>query len=168
MNTYFNLRKNKLKEITQENKKIYVRINSQKSLYNSRQLNNSSTSLNHSRCSNASQSSIISRKSSTKGRLSKKVLNRQVTGSKEKMRIVEKKVDKLQLNEVNNYLRIFCNHTERNGVSPRTSFEKKIGSKMAKAEGGKENQNGPSALEKIVEEIGAKNRQRPLLPKLYN
>ena len=38
LNTYFNIRKNKLKEITKENKQIYVRINSQKSLYSSRKL----------------------------------------------------------------------------------------------------------------------------------
>lgn len=35
LNTKFNIRKNKLKEITKENKQLYERINSQKSLYSS-------------------------------------------------------------------------------------------------------------------------------------
>ena len=39
LNTQFNIRKNKLKEITQENKVLYQRLNSQKSLYSSTDLN---------------------------------------------------------------------------------------------------------------------------------
>ena len=35
LNTHFNERKNRLKEITKENKQIYKRLNSQKSLYSS-------------------------------------------------------------------------------------------------------------------------------------
>jgi len=41
LNTCFNIRKTKLKDITKENKKIYQRINSQKSLYSSVDLNKS-------------------------------------------------------------------------------------------------------------------------------
>lgn len=64
LNTYFNIRKNRLKEITKENKKIYVRINSQKSLYSSRQLNKSTDSVSQSRLSRKSQLSVsASRKS---------------------------------------------------------------------------------------------------------
>jgi len=36
LNTYFNQRRDRLKSITKENKLIYVKINSQKSLYSSR------------------------------------------------------------------------------------------------------------------------------------
>jgi hypothetical protein len=72
LNTYYNLRKNRLKDITKENKKIYVRINSQKSLYSSRQLNCSQDSIGHSRLSQKSsqhslQSSRNSNKSKKKG-----------------------------------------------------------------------------------------------------
>ena len=45
--------------------------------------------------------------------------------SKKKIQIVEKNIDHLQLNEVSNYLRIFCNHSQRNAEkSPRASYEK--------------------------------------------
>lgn len=41
LNSCFNVRKAKLKEMTKENQKIYQRINSQKSLYSSTDLNKS-------------------------------------------------------------------------------------------------------------------------------
>lgn len=66
LNTYFNIRKNKLKEITKENKKIYDRINSQQSLYSSRQLNGSIDFVSNSRISHkSSQNSIVSLRKST-------------------------------------------------------------------------------------------------------
>jgi hypothetical protein len=41
LNTKFNIRKSKLKEISKENKQLYERISSQKSLYSSSDLNKS-------------------------------------------------------------------------------------------------------------------------------
>ena len=41
LNTNFNIRKNKLREITKVNKQIYQRLNSQKSLYSNSELNKS-------------------------------------------------------------------------------------------------------------------------------
>jgi hypothetical protein len=41
LNTKFNIRKSKLKEISKENKQLYERIGSQKSLYSSSDLNKS-------------------------------------------------------------------------------------------------------------------------------
>ena len=41
LNTYFNIRKNKLKETTIANKQLYKRLNSQKSLYSSTDMNKS-------------------------------------------------------------------------------------------------------------------------------
>lgn len=38
LNSYFNIRMSKLKDITKENKRIYERLNSQKSLYSSKNL----------------------------------------------------------------------------------------------------------------------------------
>jgi hypothetical protein len=46
LNTKFNIRKNKLKEITKVNKQLHERINSQKSLYSSSDLNKSFESTN--------------------------------------------------------------------------------------------------------------------------
>ena len=164
LNTYFNIRKNKLKEITKENKQIYVRINSQKSLYSSRKLDNSSSSLSQSRCSNKSDTSFRSKKSINRASKDKRFCN----SSKKKIEIVERNVDKLQLNEVSNYLRIFCNHTERNGQSPRMSYEKGGQKKEVVKEKGKENKQGLSGLEKIVEEYSDRYRKRTLLPKVLN
>lgn len=78
LNTYFNLRKNKLKDITKENKKIYVRINSQKSLYSSRKLNGSQDSISQSRLSHkSSQHSLRSSKNSTNSLVKKAKINNQ-------------------------------------------------------------------------------------------
>jgi multidrug efflux pump subunit AcrB len=41
LNTCFNVRKNKLRELTKVNKQIYQRLNSQKSLYSSTDMNKS-------------------------------------------------------------------------------------------------------------------------------
>lgn len=85
LNTYFNARKNKLKEITKVNKKIYVRINSQKSLYSSRDLDKSYESTSQlsrrlsqsklSRNSNTSLSRVSSRaKKARPSKVEKKVI----------------------------------------------------------------------------------------------
>ena len=118
LNTYFNIRKNNLKNITKENKQIYVRINSQKSLYSSRRLNTSSNSLTHSRTSNTSDNSTRSRKSISRVSRPVKPL---VQSNKQEIKIVERKVDKMELNEMGNYLKIFCNDSRRNIKSLRQS-----------------------------------------------
>lgn len=41
LNTQFNIRKNKLREITKTNKQIYQRLNTQKSFYSNSDLNKS-------------------------------------------------------------------------------------------------------------------------------
>ena len=65
LNTQYNHRKTKLKEITKENKKIYKRINSQKSLYSNEDLNKSyqssvsiSRRISRSKLSHRSSSSV--------------------------------------------------------------------------------------------------------------
>ena len=58
LNSQFNRRKNTLKEITKTNRKIYERINSQKSLYSQKKMNKSTDSLRSlSRCSSRSKNS---------------------------------------------------------------------------------------------------------------
>ena len=53
------------------------------------------------------------------------------TSSKKNIKIVEKNIEHIQLNEVSNYLRIFCNHSERNHQkSPRNSSEKPLAGKV--------------------------------------
>lgn len=55
LNSHFNKRRNTLKQITRENKKIYQRINSQKSLYSQDKMNKSTDSIRSlSRCSSRS------------------------------------------------------------------------------------------------------------------
>jgi len=94
LNTYFNIRKNRLKDITKENKKIYVRINSQKSLYSSRQLNKSTDSITHSRLSNQSSQHSVS--SSRRTRQSKTTLKRpELQKKEENIKIESKDINKL-------------------------------------------------------------------------
>jgi len=45
LNTYFNVRKNKLKEMTKANKKLYQKINNQKSMYSNSEMNRSYQSI---------------------------------------------------------------------------------------------------------------------------
>ena len=141
-----------------------MRINSQKSLYSSRHLDKSTSSLADSRHSSRSRSSVVSKKS-----LSRVSKQKRFTGSssKKNIKIVQKNIDHIQLNEVSNYLRIFCNHTERNNQkSPRNSETKHVDGKLQK---GKQNRKDLSPLEKIVEEYGSRQpRQKALLPKLFN
>ena len=131
-------------------------------MYSSNQLDKSRSSLANSRHSNKSVSSIQSKKSLSRISNGKKFGNSQ--NVRKNIKIVEKNIDNVQLNEVSNYLRIFCNHSERGKVkSPRNSYEKNGGNKIEK-----ENSSKPSALEKIVEEYGTKHRQKALLPRLIN
>lgn len=108
MNTYFNQRKNKLKQITHENKRIYVKINSQKSLYSSRQLNKSYES--NSDLSRRLSSSKLSRASSRSGT---SVTGRRKDALKSKGK--EIKIESLSINrvedkQIHRYLNIFCNN----------------------------------------------------------
>lgn len=65
MNTCYNNRKNKLKEIGKDNMQLYQRINSQKSLYSQKKLRKSTESLkSNSRCS--SRSSLKSKSSTAR------------------------------------------------------------------------------------------------------
>lgn len=68
LNTCFNIRKNKLQEITKVNKQIYKRLNSQKSLYSNEDLNKSYQSIKVIKerlsQSKVSQRSSLSRQSS--------------------------------------------------------------------------------------------------------
>jgi hypothetical protein len=112
LNTYFNQRKNKLKEITHENKRIYVKINSQKSLYSSRQLNKSYES--SSGLSRRLSSSKLSRSSSQRS-----VASREGGGRKKQpvAKPKEIKIESLSINQVEDiqihrYLNIFCNNVK--------------------------------------------------------
>ena len=91
LNTYFNKRKNKLKDIVQENKRIYVKINSQKSLYSSRQLNKSYDS--NADLSRRLSSSKLSRTSSTSSRKGQ-------TRVKAKTKPKQIKIESLNINKV--------------------------------------------------------------------
>ena len=66
---------------------------------------------------------------------------------------------------MSNYLKIFCHNNDRKcvGKSPRESSKRDEGKTLEK-----ENRNGPSALEKIIEEFGCKQKQKVLLPRLFN
>lgn len=70
LNTCFNIRKNKLKEITKVNKNIYQKLNSQKSIYSSTDMNKSYQSIQAIKDrlsqSKISQRSSLSRDSSRK------------------------------------------------------------------------------------------------------
>lgn len=74
LNTQFNLRKNKLKEITKANKQLYRRLNTQKSFYSNSDLNKSYEStqlikerLSHSKLSHRMNSSRSSSRKSLRG-----------------------------------------------------------------------------------------------------
>ena len=66
LNSQFNMRQNKLKEISKENKQIYNRLNSQKSVYSSQDLNKSyemRKGLSSSKLSQRSNNSRVSDRS---------------------------------------------------------------------------------------------------------
>ena len=66
LNSQFNMRQNKLKEISKENKQIYSRLNSQKSVYSSQDLNKSyemKKGLSSSKMSQRSNNSRVSDRS---------------------------------------------------------------------------------------------------------
>lgn len=67
LNSFYNIRKNHLVRITKENRKIYDRINSQKSLYSNKALNKSYDSIcsNSLRVSNRSNKSKVSHTNKT-------------------------------------------------------------------------------------------------------
>jgi len=99
------------------NRQIYVRINSQKSLYSSRKLDSSSNSLANSRSSNASNASMKSRKSM--GRGATKPIKALGNHNKQPIQIVEKKIDKMEVNDMGNYLKVFCSDSRRNVKSSK-------------------------------------------------
>lgn len=82
LNTHFNLRKNKLKEITKANKQLYKRLNTQKSFYSNSDLNKSYESTQEIK-ERLSQSKLSHRMNSS--RSSKKSLRAEATlrGKKE-------------------------------------------------------------------------------------
>lgn len=65
LNTHFNLRKTKLREITKQNKQLFHRINSQKSLYSSIELNKSFEEANKVK-NRLSQSKLSQRSASSR------------------------------------------------------------------------------------------------------
>jgi hypothetical protein len=123
LNSYFNVRKNKLKQITHENKRIYVKINSQKSLYSSRELNKSYESNSGlSRRLSQSKLSRSSSRQSVEGGSSRKPDRRGPEGKKE-IRIESHDINKVEGEKITRYLNIFCNHINIKS----TQTEKSIG-----------------------------------------
>ena len=76
---------------------------------------------------------------------------------------MERKIDRIGKNDVNSYLKIFCNH---NSSVRKFSEEKERTNRMVEGMG-KENKG--SALEKIIEDLGtrgARGKQRVVFPRL--
>ena len=167
LNTYFNQRKSKLKDITRENKKIYVRINSQKSLYSSRDLEQSyERSCSHSRRLSQSRLSRVSTSSrgSSMGRQQTKKNN----PVRKSIKVESKSIKNIQCNEVHRYLNIFCNNSQprKTNLTPKPSPSQQLPSSNPFD---KENvHKKPPALEKIVEELTNKkhNAQTMVLRRL--
>lgn len=149
LNSFFNQRKNRLKDITKENKRIYERINSQTSLYSSRRLEssrqlNNSRNLDSSIQSQRSSQSINSNSNNSRKQLSShpnrgqsfSSLTRRSTssisssrnlGNKKRqlanskpIRIESKSIKNIQMTEINRYLNIFCHPSnQRHQVQPK-------------------------------------------------
>jgi hypothetical protein len=124
LNSCFNQRKNKLKEITHENKRIYVKINSQKSLYSSRQLNKSYES--NSDLSRRLSSSKLSRTSSRSGT---SAAGRRKEGAKAKakeIKIESLSINRVEDNQIHRYLNIFCNNVNTRQASSDKAVPKEL------------------------------------------
>lgn len=85
LNTHFNIRKNKLKEITKANKNIYQRLNTQKSFYSNSDLNKSYESTKQIK-SRLSQSKLSHRLNSSQSS-SRKSLRQGLKGSKKEIKL---------------------------------------------------------------------------------
>lgn len=85
LNTHFNIRKNKLKEITKANKNIYQRLNTQKSFYSNSDLNKSYESTKQIK-SRLSQSKLSHRLNSSQSS-SRKSLRQGLKVSKKEIKI---------------------------------------------------------------------------------
>lgn len=112
LNTKFNIRKNKLKEITKENKQLHERINSQKSLYSSSDLNKSFES-NCELKKRLSQSKLSQRlnssRSSSRSKADSNRANRFERKKEIKMAIKTTNIKNTETNDLQSFKALFKN-----------------------------------------------------------
>jgi hypothetical protein len=109
LNTQFNIRKNKLKEITKVNKQLYGRLNTQKSFYSNSDMNKSYEStkeirerLSQSKLSHRMNSSRSSSRKSLKTGANAKGIKKELN-----LEIRAKNISKINQNEVNKFRGLF-------------------------------------------------------------
>jgi hypothetical protein len=153
----FKQRKDKLETITKDNRRIYVKINSQKSLYSSKEMNKSFESSSQlSR--NLSRSRISNRQAQLATPRSRLIrLNPPPAPSK----LQSVPVNRVERAEVQRYLDIFCNHAIINCHPPTKPLKKQL---LLPLSQGKENlREVASARLGLIEEVGRRGAKTNLL-----